>query len=101
MKDDPRNSLTNYLQAVLRKDYSSESLQTPEQKSTCARFLIQKAIDHDIELGQSKSQEEYSKICNEAIERFLSNWTGKQHGQDTRGTTSLGHIANAIMNKLE
>lgn len=95
-KDDTRNSLDNYLQSVLRKDYSSESLQTPEQEEDCKRLLVQKAIDHDIELGDKKSEEEYNKLAEEAISKFKKLWNNKQHGEDNRGTTSLGRLVSYV-----
>lgn len=96
MKDD----LMQFLQASLRADYSPESLMSEEQKQGCKRLLLQKAIDHDIETNIQRTDDERYKIIDAAIERFLSNWNSKQHGDDPRGKTSLGHIASAIMDSM-
>lgn len=98
MKDDNRNKLTNYLQAVLRHDFSVESLQSSKQIENCKRLLVQKAIDHDYESGIRRSEEEYNDLALQAIEKYKNLWQNKQHGDDNRGTTSFGRIANCVMN---
>lgn len=93
-------NLDTYLQAILRKDYSPEALQTQEQKDTCAKLLVQKAIDHDINENERRSIDEYNNAAYSAIEKFIDHWQDKQHGDDPRGKTSLGHLANAVMDWL-
>lgn len=89
-----------YLQKILRKDFSPESLASNKQKENCARLLIQKAKDYDMKVEEEHSYDYYHQLAYSAISRFINNWEGKEHGDSPIGKTSLGQIANSVASML-
>ena len=91
-KDQSNYNVEQKLQSYLRDKFSTESI----DKERCIPLLVQVAKEYDGRRKQNRSQDEYYRIANEAIDTYLNNWQGKTAGEDNRGNRLNKAVLNGI-----
>lgn len=91
-KDQSNYNVEQKLQSYLRDKFSTESI----DKERCIPLLVQVAKEYDDRRKQSRSQSEYYRIANEAIDTYLNNWQDKTAGEDDRGNRLNKAVLNGI-----
>ena len=77
------NPLLEKVEAYLRAHFSEEgALANPD---ATRRLLMQVARDWCLNRGIRMRDEDIKATVAEGLERYLSNWKGKEAGEDTRG----------------
>lgn len=88
-KDGGVYNVEQKLQSYLRDKYSVDSLQNGYKQEATINLLAQVAKDWCMRHNDYRTNAEYVSLAKDAVKTYLSNWRGKQQGEDNR-SNNLG-----------